>query len=199
MAMPWLVLVLLAATFIAVLRGGRFANFADLHLRYWWLLIVGFAMQAITGLLPATGPLANLGTILILTSYLPLLAVVVMNRHRPGMLLAGLGILANFTVIAANGGMPVLPDAIRAASGFTVADPVFTSPKHQVFGPGTHVGFLADVIPLRVFGQGHVISLGDVLLAIGLGVFLESELRKPVRWFKHRSQSKSGAGSAHRD
>lgn len=197
--MPWLVLVLLAATFIAVIRGGRLSNFGDIHLRHWWLLPLGFAMQAITTILPDEGWLSGAGTFLILASYVPLVVAVMLNRDKSGMWLAGLGILANFTVIALNGGMPVLPDAVRAASGFTVTDPIFTSAKHLEFGPGTRLGFLADVIPLRIFGQGHVISLGDVLLAIGLGIFLEAELRKPVRWFKHRAQSKSGSGSAFRD
>lgn len=197
--MPWLVLVLLAATFVALLRGGRLANFGDIHLRMWWLLPIGFAIQASSAFLPETEWAHTAGLVLVLSSYVPLIIAVGANRDRPGMLLAGLGILANFTVIAANGGMPVMPDAIRAASGFTIDEPSITAAKHVIFDESTRLGFLADVIPLRIFGQGHVISLGDVVLAIGLGVFLEGELRKPVRWFKHRAASRSGSGSAHRD
>lgn len=197
--MPWLVLVLLAATFVALLRGGRLANFGDIHLRMWWLLPLGFGIQALGAFLPDEPWATALGPWVILVSYVPLLVAVAVNREKPGMLLAGLGILANFTVIAANGGMPVLPDAIRAASNFTIDEPTVSNAKHVLFDEDTHLGFLADVIPLRIFGQGHVISLGDVILAIGLGVFLEGELRKPVRWFKHRAASKSGSGSAYRD
>lgn len=196
--MPWLVLVLLASTFIALLRGGRLSNFGDIQLRWWWLLPLGFGIQAIAAFLPDGGWSEGLAPYVILLSYVPLVIAVGVNREKPGMLLAGLGILANFTVIALNGGMPVLGDSIRAASGFTIETPVISDAKHVLFDEQTQLGFLADVIPLRIFGQGHVISLGDVLLAIGLGVFLEGELRKPVRWFKHRAASKSGSGSARR-
>lgn len=197
--MPWLVLVLLAATFIALLRGGRLSNFGDIQLKMWWLLPLGFGIQAVAVFLPEDDWAHTATLILILASYVPLIIAVAVNRAKPGMLLAGLGILANFTVIAGNGGMPVLADAIRAASDFTIENPTVTDLKHVPYDEDTILGFLADVIPLRIFGQGHVISLGDVLLAIGLGVFLEGELRKPVRWFKHRASSKSGSGSAYRE
>ena len=56
--------------------------------------------------------------------------------------------------------------------------------KHVPLEEGTRLAFLADVIPLRLAGQGQVLSLGDVFLAVGIGRFLEAELRRPVRWFK---------------
>ncbi|MFZ8885529.1 MAG: DUF5317 family protein, partial [Steroidobacteraceae bacterium] len=53
--------------------------------------------------------------ILILLSYLPLIAVVLINREEPGMWIAAIGILMNFTVIALNQGMPVSAEAARLA------------------------------------------------------------------------------------
>jgi hypothetical protein len=41
------------------------------------------------------------------------------------------------------------------------------------------------------------VSLGDVFLAVGLGVFVEDQMRRPVRWFKH-GLNESGGGSASR-
>jgi hypothetical protein len=133
---------------------------------------------------------------LVLVSYLPLLLLVILNRERKGMWLAGLGILMNFSVIAANGGMPVLGEAALAAGGF---EQPFTLEgggfKHVALDAGTVLEFLADVIPIRLFGQGNVISLGDVLLAVGLGAFLEDELRRPVRWFKRGQRTEGGSAS----
>jgi hypothetical protein len=40
-----------------------------------------------------------------------------------------------------------------------------------------------------------VISLGDVFLAVGLGWFIESELRRPIRWFKRGARAKAGSAS----
>ena len=195
--MLWLALVIFVATTIALLRGGRLANLADIRLRQWWLLPFGFGVQILPALLPddaAWTPVV--GVALVLTSYLPLLLLVILNRQRKGMWLAGLGILMNFSVIAANGGMPVLAEAALAAAGYEEGIRVLYGFKHVALDGTTILGFLADVIPVRLFGQGQVISLGDVLLAVGLGAFLEDELRQPVRWFKHGQRTEGGSASA---
>lgn len=191
--MVWLALVLFLATAIAVVRGGRLRNLSDIRLRLWWLLILGFGMQAVTNFFPEDADWARpTGVTLVLLSYVPLLLMVVVNRDKPGMWLAGLGILMNFSVIAANGGMPVLEGAAIVAGGFPDSVDI-TSYKHLVLDQSSRLNFLADVIPLRFLGQGQVISLGDVLLAVGLGRFLEHELRRPVRWFKHGAQAEAGS------
>lgn len=194
--MVWLVLVLFVATFIAVIRGGRLTNLAEIELRLWWLLVVGFVMQAVTNYLPADASWSRtVGVGLVLLSYLPILAVIIANRNRPGMWLSGFGILMNFSVIAANGGMPVLQEAAIVASGFQEGVTIATDYKHLLLDASTRLAFLADVIPVRFIQVGNVISLGDVFLAVGLGRFLEAELRRPVRWFKHGVPSKTGSAN----
>jgi hypothetical protein len=131
---------------------------------------------------------------LILLSYVPLLALVILNKNRPGLWLAGIGVLMNFTVIALNGGMPVLAEAAEVASGFAPGDPVISeSYKHVILDQSSHLVFLADVIPIRVANYGQVLSLGDLLLAVGLGRFVEFELRRPIRWFKRGARAQAGS------
>lgn len=179
---------------IAVLRGGRMVNLGDIHLRLWWLLPLGFVLQAGAELVPPSA--ATWGVVLVLVSYVPLLALVVLNRDRPGLWLAGLGVLMNFAVIALNGGMPVLREAAVVASGFAPGEPQLGAGyKHVLLDSTSRLVFLADVIPLRVAGYGQVISLGDVFLAVGLGRFIEFELRKPIRWFKRGARAKAGSAS----
>lgn len=195
--MVWLAIVLVTAVTVAVLRGGRLSNLADIRLSLWWLLPVGFSMQWGTAFLPDEPWSEGAGVALVLGSYLPLLAVVILNRNRSGMWLAGLGVLMNFTVIALNGGMPVLGEAAAIAAGDTVARLDLAGDyKHVLLDGGTLLPFLGDVIPVRVFSLGQVVSIGDVFLAVGLGRFLEAELRRPVRWF--RPGVKLRAGSADR-
>ncbi len=195
--MLWLAIVFIVAVSVALVRGGRLSNLADIRLRAWWLLPLGFAMQWIAGLLPDRPWADGVGVGLVLASYLPLVVLVGLNRDRPGMWLAGFGVLMNFTVIALNGGMPVLEEAAAIASGRAggAAD-LAANPKHVGLDTSTIAAFLADVIPVRILGSGSVISLGDVFLAVGLGRFLEAELRRPVRWF--RPGVKLRGGSANR-
>lgn len=193
--MLWLGLVLFVALTVAVVRGGRLSNLGDIRLRLWFLLPIALLMQSSTLLLSNQGWTATLGSWLILLSYVPLLGVVIVNRDRKGMWLAGIGVLMNFLVIALNGGMPVLEGAVVVASGFQSGLDVATDFKHVPLDASTRLAFLADVIPLRIFGEGQVLSLGDVFLAVGLGRFLEAELRRPVRWFKPGVKLQGGSAS----
>ena len=86
-------------------------------------------------------------------------------------------------------------EAALAAGGYLEGLTLEGSYKHVALDAGTYLSFLADVIPVRLFGLGNVISLGDVLLAVGLGAFLEDELRQPVRWFKHGQRTEGGSAS----
>ncbi len=198
--MLWLALVLFLAMTIAVLRGGRLANLGDIQLRMWWLLPLGFLLQIATNWIPQSASWADpVGLGMILTSFVPLLALVILNRGKTGMWLAGVGVLMNFSVIALNQGMPVLEGAALVASGFSDgAVLVGDSYKHVMLGPSTRLSFLADVIPIRLANQGQVVSLGDVFLAVGLARFLESELRRPVRWFKRGARAQAGSASVKR-
>jgi hypothetical protein len=194
--MLWLALVLFIALAIAVLRGGRLSNLGDIELRAWWLLIIALALQIGTSFLPDEDWAVGLGVAMVLTSYGLLMVLVLLNRTRTGMWLAGLGVLMNFTVIALNGGMPVLAEAAEVASGFTVTVPDLTgSFKHKILDETTRITMLADVIPLRLGSIGQVLSLGDVFLALGLGRFLEQELRRPRRYFKRGAHAQPGSAS----
>ena len=133
---------------------------------------------------------------MVLFSFVLLMGMVLLNRTKPGMWIVGLGVLMNFIVIALNGGMPVLAGAAEVASGFTVSDPDFSCTFKLVpLDETSRLTFFADVIPVRLVGIGEVISLGDVFLALGLGVFLEHELRRPRRYFKRGAQAQPGSAN----
>jgi len=192
--MLWLAIVLFLALTISMLRGGRLVNLGDIELKGWWLLILAFGLQAATGWLGEDSDTA--GLVMILLSFALLMALVGLNRSKPGMWIAGIGVLMNFTVIAINGGMPVLAGAAEVASGFTVSSPDLTGTfKHVPLDSSSRLTFFADVVPLRIVGIGEVISLGDIFLALGLGVYLESELRRPRRWFKRGARAQPGSAT----
>ena len=194
--MLWLAIVIFLALAIAVLRGGRLVNLGDIELSAWWILFVALGLQLGTRFLPEDDWSEWVGLAMVLSSFALLMVLVVMNRSKPGMWLAGLGVLMNFVVIAVNGGMPVLAGAAEVASGFSVSDPDLSgSFKHVLLDESSRLTFFADVIPLRLVGIGEVISVGDIFLAVGLGVFLEHELRRPRRYFKHGAQAQPGSAN----
>ena len=177
--MVWLALVLFLAASIAVIRGGRLRNLSDIRLRMWWLLLLGFGMQAVTGFFPEDADWARpTGITLILLSYVPLLLMVVLNRDKPGMWLAGLGILMNFSVIAANGGMPVLEGAAIVAGGFPESVDITGNYKHLVLDEGTHLAFFADVIRLQETFQFLERSVASVLNGLPVHIEICRRLRR---------------------
>ncbi|MFQ5517987.1 MAG: DUF5317 domain-containing protein [Acidimicrobiia bacterium] len=176
----WVATVLGLAVVVAYVRGGRLRHLADIDLQWWWLLFAGFSMQTGAELLPDERSWSRaVGVGLILASYVPLVVLAYVNRTRPGMALAGVGMALNFAVIAINGGMPVLPAAVDLVGGSL---PLQLDAKHVLLDDTSILIFLADIIPLRWLGQ--VLSIGDVLLAVGLAQFLEHELRRPEPWFR---------------
>ncbi|MEE9179240.1 MAG: DUF5317 domain-containing protein [Acidimicrobiia bacterium] len=194
--MLWLAIVLFLALTIAMLRGGRLINLGDIELNSWWLLPASLGLQLGTRWLPDETWAETVGVVMVLASFVLLMILVTLNRTKPGMWIVGIGVLMNFTVIAINVGMPVLAGAAEVASGFTVEEPdISGSFKHVPLDETSRLTFFADVIPLRLVGIGEVISLGDIFLALGLGVFLEHELRRPRRWFKHGARAQPGSAT----
>ena len=171
-----MMLVLVISILVGWIRGGKLRNLTEIRVSMWWLLPFGFLLLAASSFVPTDNH--EVAVALILISYLPLLLFVWLNREMAGMWIAGLGILMNFTVIVLNGGMPVLTEAVTIAGGST---DVVLGAKHVILDGSTRMAFLADTIPL----PGAVLSLGDVFLAIGIGVFLEDQMRRPLSLFAH--------------
>jgi hypothetical protein len=164
--LPFTLAVLLIAVAVSYLRGGRLGRLAQAPLRWSWLLLLGLLLQLAVDLAVGRGVLADAslaGWSLLFASQLLVLAWVLRNWHLPGMLLVGLGLLMNVVVVAANGAMPVDPEAIVALGG----DPAALEPgKHTLLTEETRLSWLADIWalpPLR-----SIISVGDVVLAAGL-------------------------------
>lgn len=162
--MPLTVLIVGAAVVVSLLRGGRFRRIAEADLRSTWLLFVGLGLQLIVDAAAARGHLeGNAGYALLLTSQLLVVGWTLANWWRPGMLLIFLGLALNATVMAANGAMPVAPEAI-AAIGLEGAE--VPPGKHELMTEDTRLPFLADIWPLPPIRT--IISVGDVVLAAGL-------------------------------
>lgn len=184
--MIWILLVLAVAIVVGLLRGGKLSNLTEIRVRVWWLLFLGFGMQVVERFLPPSSH--ELAVALVLLSYIPLLVFVWINRQNTGIWIAGIGVMMNFTVMVLNGGMPVSAEAAAISSG---GGEVALGAKHVLLDAQTRLPFLADIIPL----PRAVLSLGDVFLAIGVGLFLEDQMRRPVRLFAHGVQGTPGSAA----
>lgn len=145
-------------------RGGRIRRLADSELRWTWILISGFGLQALIEWDGANAYMdASFWSAILVISYGLVLAWLVANRHRRGTVLVFIGFMLNAVVITANGAMPVDVEAIRAAG---VAEPIIPLGKHEVMTDATLLPWLGDrfpIVPIR-----SSISVGDIVLAAGM-------------------------------
>lgn len=171
--------LLIAFTLIALLaalaRGGSMHRLAGTSFRLPWLIFVGLLLQvsAQTVAQPVLEPrlrlwllLASMGLVALFLS---------LNVKLPGMGLAAVGLALNVIVIAANGAMPVhAPSAERA--GVPISDQE-GGVKHEMMDASTRLPWLGDAIALPIMKT--VFSLGDVLLALGVALFVYRAARGP--------------------
>lgn len=162
--------------------GGRVRNLAGVPHRLVLLIWLALALQI--GLTLASGPLdrAEVRFSIVLVSYLLIAAWLLLNLRDPrvpriGILLIAGGWLLNLLVIAANGGMPVSRAALRRAGSDPSVDieegHLF---KHVPADDDTSLYFLADIIPVPPIE--NVVSIGDIVLILGIIVFIASAMAK---------------------
>ncbi|MHB1323703.1 MAG: DUF5317 family protein [Coriobacteriia bacterium] len=100
------------------------------------------------------------------------LVLVANSRHRPVLLLAALGVAANMLVIGLNGAMPVSISAISeiGATRSSARALLAQDCLYRELSEDTALSLFADVIPIPgPRWQRSVVSVGDLLLAVGLG------------------------------
>lgn len=152
------------------LAGGHLWRLSEIRLRHQWLVGVALAAQILfITILP--GHLDGIHAPAHLMTYGLAAAFMWANRAIPGVWLIGLGAAANFTVIAANGGvMPASGQALAAAG--LVADHGEEFANSAVV-EGARLAFLGDVLSVPAsWPLSNVFSIGDLVIGTGLLVSL---------------------------
>jgi hypothetical protein len=197
------VLLIIAAVVVGVglglILGGSFGNLAQLKLRWWWLALVGLALQLAPVASATRGRVDWPASALLALSFVCLFVFLGANLWVAGVPIVALGILCNALAIAVNGGMPVSDAALRsaytdpAAYRETRSDLVHSGPpKHHLADEGTRLRPITDVIglgpPIR-----SVFSVGDFLAMLGIVWLLTVATRAgpPVRG-KHVAARRTG-------
>lgn len=182
-------LVLAVLTGVAArLRGGSLNGLAETTFR-WTPLLVGALVLQITFLYWDPEWLGSRGGLAVVLASNGAVAVwLLVNRTLPGLLLAAAGMALNVLVIAANGAMPVLESsAERAGIGQSLDD---AGIKHERLDEDTVLPWLGDAIPVRPFKE--VLSVGDVVLALGLCRVVDRRMTKDKRP-RHRAGAEEGS------
>ena len=174
----------LAGIAVGYALGGRLRALAELHLRapalVWLALGLQLALYA-----PGARALpdaARTGVIVLSVAVVGVWLLVNTRAATGGLRLAfavvAAGWLLNVAAIVPNGSMPVSTVALRRAG----APPTLMVDeghlwKHVAADRATVLPWLGDVLPVRA--AGAVVSVGDVVLAVGIGSLVAGAMRRP--------------------
>ncbi len=195
--MLYLTVMLLAFILALAVQGmkGKAFSFPDIKLRKTWLAIIAFVLQTVTRILGIKGLESAVKYSFIIQAlvFALLLLCLWFNREYIGLWFVGLGASMNALVMLVNGGrMPVSLEAMQKAGVKEVTDIILAGAdnKHAVIGSTTKLSFLADIIYLPGFiGQGMgVVSIGDLVVALGLFAFIFELFTRPMMALKKKNE-----------
>ena len=165
---------ILAALIVGALAGGGLPRLADLKLRWTMLLVAALGLRLAAGLTRDTGIGADIP---VGWAYIAVYGLILAwfwgNWRVPGLQIAAVGIGANLFAVLANGGQMPIWAAAFASAGFTEAQ-LANDTFHTLLRADTIAefvargGLLGDVVPLPIPIIRDVVSLGDLLLALGI-------------------------------
>jgi MFS transporter, DHA3 family, macrolide efflux protein len=164
---------ILLALIIGALAGGGLPRLADLKLRWTALLVAALLLRLAAGLTREMGFADIPVGWAYIAAYGLIFAWLWGNWRVPGLQIASVGIGANMAAVLINAGQMPIWSAAFFSAGFTEAD-IANDPFHIVLRVDTVASFVAqgglfgDVIPLPIPIIRDVISIGDVLLALGI-------------------------------
>ena len=165
---------ILLALIVGALAGGGIPRLANLGLRWSWLLLLAIGLRVLPAATDRLGLLSGVPMGWVLVAAYALVFIWLWGNWRvPGLQIAAVGIGANMAAVLLNAGQMPIWSAAFFAAGFSEAD-IAGDPFHFLLraeSVGDFVargGLFGDVIPIPVPFIRDVVSLGDVLLAIGI-------------------------------
>ena len=154
------------------------AGYPKFKIRFGWLVLMALAAQLVV-IYADFGDAAVVRRFIFPSTYVLLLAFVILNRQRIGFLVIGVGMLLNFLAIVSNGGlMPVTPaNAEKAGMGYKIegvelGEAIPRSKNVLLEESDTHLRWLSDRFTWISDSPLAVFSVGDIVIAAGLTVVL---------------------------
>lgn len=172
-------LTITAALAMGLAARGKFTNLSRISFSWIPILYIALGIGLIPGL--TSGPRV-VDLLMLAIAYMLVAAFLIRNvvssrdHLRAGLIVATLGWFLNAVVILANGAMPLSLWAYARSGQTEVPTPgrggYF---KIEIADSDTRLSFLGDVIPIRVIKQ--VVSIGDIVLVLGIGVAIVQGMR----------------------
>lgn len=176
---------------IGVVRNGSIRNINFTKIRGWFLVILAFILQISTLIFKGMSIIHSYGKYFYIASAVLIILTLILNLDKKGMWIILIGAILNFLVVIMNKNrMPINFDGLRLAglqnlidgirdgsiSNYMSLDDVTNWTKHL----GKYI-----VIP-KPYPLAKVISIGDILMSLGIIFFIQGEMLKSYLSLKNR-------------
>lgn len=168
---------IIVAIIIGYALKGRLKNFERVDLKGLYLVAIAFMLEFLVIILIRKS-IINQGIITYLVDlsmYIILFYFVYLNKKDPFILMIGLGSLLNAVPIFLNGGS--MPVSHEAAVKVGLIMDITKEGLYNVINGNTRFWFLSDIIPYKIISN-LVISIGDIIIAFGLMLFVITGMKK---------------------
>ncbi len=172
------------AILIGIIRGGRFSNIGTLRFKNWWLFVASLISYLTIVVLGAAGNSIVVDYIneLYALTYGMLIIGIFMNVKYKPIMIIGFGALMNLVSFIMNKGIPVSVEGLKLAGETQLAD-LITAGEKLLYVPFTTQTSLPILSKTIIFQANmpfeRVLSFGDVVIMIGVFVFIQYVLMHP--------------------
>jgi len=144
---------------------------AGVEFSHEWLVMALFAAQGFSRGRVVGSTAMSWGMAIWTVSSVALIVILSTSWRQPGLWAATLGIGLNLLVVLLNAGMPVVLNSASDASA-TLATIATTAGFYRLASRATVAKSLADSLVLNIGGGRYFASVGDLLLVVGIAVFI---------------------------
>lgn len=178
--MIWLFLLL--AVIVGYMKGGKFIRLKNLNFKKLSPIIIALVVQYLV-LIFSDRDLKVIGNYveeIYLVSFILIFIGVIINMNIPSLWIVFVGAISNFIVFVMNGmKIPVSFDALKIA-GMNSTIKLMESGQYKLYDAitnGTDYEILGKIIAIdNILPLAGVFSVGDILITMGLFVFIESSM-----------------------
>jgi len=169
-------------------RSGRLTNIIDMNIRGWYIILVSLILSLLPIFLNGLDAISSVQVTLLFISMLITMVVVVINLDKKGVWIILIGGLFNIGILLFNGlKMPVKMDGLEAAGLITLLEGITD---------GSIVNYIASEVSgwMTIFTKfitipkpypfPKIMTIGDILMSIGLFVMIMNEMCRPSYYGK---------------
>lgn len=176
---------------IGLVRNGSLRNISITKIRGWFLILLALVLQVIAFIFPNISIVQSYEKQFYIVTAVLIILTLIINLDKKGIWLILIGAILNYVVVFINGfKMPIYFEGLKLAGldhmveGIKSGEIINYMSLDKVTNWTKHFGKYI-VIP-KPYPMAKVISIGDIIMSLGIILFIQGEMLKSYLTMKSR-------------